>query len=183
MDNQVELEEIARILGHCEHFSTCEKCLSATGTTSCWDRDMAKLLIKKGYGKIDKSISSVEGSEQVAEMSADEIKKVLDDNNLTKEKVKSLILENKDVCREQTINGYYVRTIVCQRVPDGEIVLKVLAVYDHKGDTNVVQYNVDVENLFGTLLHSVAFEPNNPEDKDFDDIVKQFMKYYDMGKR
>ena len=114
----------------------------------------------------------------ITNMSLDEKKTVIDNQNLTEEKVKALILENKDVGREQTINGYYVRTIVSKNAPNGEIILKVLAVYEHKGDNNVVQYNVDVENLFGTLLWSDAFEPN-----DIDSLVKQFIKYFNMGKR
>lgn len=99
-------------------------------------------------------------------------------NDITVATVKSLILENKDVCAEQMINGYYVRTIVRQRQPNGELVLKVLAVYEKKGDSNVVQYNVDVENLFGTLLYSDAFDAN-----EIDALAARFIKLFNMGKR
>lgn len=114
----------------------------------------------------------------ITNMSLEEIKEVIDSQNLTEENVKSLILENKDVDREQTINGYYVRTIVSKSAPNGEIVLKVLAVYERKGDNDVVQYNVDVENLCGTLLTSTAFAAN-----DIDNLSKKFIKYFNMGRR
>lgn len=97
---------------------------------------------------------------------------------MTVEKVKSLILENKDVGREQTINGYYVRTIVSQNAPNGEVVLKVLAVYEHKGDNGVVQYSVDVENRYGVLLISSACTPD-----DIDFVAKKFVEYFNMGRK
>lgn len=111
-------------------------------------------------------------------MTIEEVEKMLNDSNLTEEKVKSLILEDKDVCREQIINGYYVRTIVSKTIPNGEICLKILAVYDKKGDKNVVQYNIDFENLFGTLLHSIAFAPN-----ELDDLIKEFVRRFNNEKR
>lgn len=114
----------------------------------------------------------------ITNMTNDELEKMLNDRSLTEEKVKSLILENKDVCFPQTINGYYVRTIVSKTAPNGEIVLKVLAVYENKGDNNVVQYNIDFENLFGTLLHSTPFEPN-----DIDGVAKEFIKNFNMARR
>lgn len=98
--------------------------------------------------------------------------------DLTVENVKSLIGENKDVRSERIINGYYVRTIVCQYHSNGEIILKVLAVYERKGDDKIVQYNVDVENLFGVLLDSTACTPD-----DIDFVAQKFIEYLNMGKR
>lgn len=97
---------------------------------------------------------------------------------MTVEKVKTLILENKDVCKERIINGFYVRTIVNQRCPNGEIILKVLAVYEHKGDKNIVQYSVDAENLFGILLDSTVYMPS-----DVDCVANKFIEYFNMARR
>lgn len=64
------------------------------------------------------------------------------------------------------INGYYVRTIFEKRIEAKEICIKVLVVYENADSNEVVQISVDVENLYGVLLSTDAFDG-----KDFNEIA------------
>ena len=64
MDKEKEIEEIARMLGDCRHFSSCAKCMEATASKSCWDREKATILINAGYGNVKQYQEQIEKLEQ-----------------------------------------------------------------------------------------------------------------------
>ena len=90
------------------------------------------------------------------------------------------IKECKDVLQPRIINGYYVRTIFCERVD--EVFIKVLLVYKDKNNNEILQCNVDVENLFGGLLTTECY---SLEDfyKDSEELAKQVIKYIKIAKK
>lgn len=88
-----------------------------------------------------------------------------------KEELIKNIKECKDVEEPRIINGYYVRTIVKQCFFRNEIVLKILAVFKDENDKEILQYNIDVENLFGGLLHSTCIKSNEIEG-----LAEEFLK-------
>ncbi|MCM1437764.1 MAG: hypothetical protein NC131_00940 [Roseburia sp.] len=56
MDKEKEIEEMARILGGCKHFSSCAQCDEATASKSCWDREKATILYNVGYGNVKQAV-------------------------------------------------------------------------------------------------------------------------------
>lgn len=81
--------------------------------------------------------------------------------NFEKRKIIESISKCDSVMPSRIINGYYVRTIFVKELYSKEVVIKVLAVFKDENDCEILQYNVDVENLFGTLLTSDAYTPDD----------------------
>ena len=79
---------------------------------------------------------------------------------MNKQEIMERIKQCESVLPERTINGYYVKTILVKSLIDKEIIIKVLAVFKNENDTEILQYNVDVENLLGGLLISECYAPD-----------------------
>ena len=79
---------------------------------------------------------------------------------MNKQEIMERIKQCKSILPERTISGYYVKTILVKPYIDKEIIIKVLAVFKNENDTEILQYNVDVENLLGGLFISECYAPN-----------------------
>ena len=94
--------------------------------------------------------------------------------------ISNKIKEVKDVLPTQIINGYYVRTVFCEIV--GQVSIRVLFSYKNKDTNDIIQYNVDVVNLYGTLLCSDCFKPED-FDKDCYELAEKVFKYIKIAQR
>ena len=81
-------------------------------------------------------------------------------------------LDERYILETQTINGYFVKTILSDLYKKKEVKLKLLAVYKDKDSDKILQWNIDVYNLYGTLLTSVCYSSNN----EIKDIAKMYYK-------
>lgn len=95
-----------------------------------------------------------------------------------REKVLEQIKECKDVLPSRIINGYYVKTIFSEIITRKEVRINVLAVFENESSKEILQYNVDVENLFGTLFDSNAYRPT-----EIDEVVDKVLYWLDFANR
>lgn len=65
------------------------------------------------------------------------------------------------VIETQTINGYFVKTILFDVFIDKEVKLKLLAVFKDKESKEILQWNVDIYNLLGCLFTSDCYSAKN----------------------
>lgn len=77
------------------------------------------------------------------------------------------IIESIKKCQSisipRTINGYYVKTIYRKNIRERKVAIEVLAVFKDEKSNEILQYNVDVVNMFGTLFTSDAYTPDDIE--------------------